>query len=247
MTFSLIIRFLKLVIIAILLLHSGINQALAQENSTSSNTIARKIIIKDSTGKLYSELQWMKLTTQYHYKLRLLDSTSETLVYLLIPMNETEKTATLNDLTPEQTHIFKTGKKIKKFKIKDLNGIKFSLDSVKGKITVLYFCLFNSPATKFQVEELNKLYTRYENRNDIAFIAIGREEKDYAEAFVKRTGLKFRVCPDAYNVMAKLGIYSWPTHVVLNREGIVVLHNITYLPEKSSQWMIEKLKTENGN
>ena len=55
------------------------------------HNLDRKIIVKDSTGRIVSQREWMTLTTTFKYKFNRVDSTGEQLVYILKKMDEAEK------------------------------------------------------------------------------------------------------------------------------------------------------------
>lgn len=212
--------------------------------------LKRTVIVKDSTGKIYTDREWMKLTTSYKFKFRQIDSTAESLTYLIVEMSDTERFKTLSEIQPEETRIFKIGKKILSFNFKDLEGTKFGQNNLKGKIVILYFCILKSPATRFEVSELNDLVLKYKERNDIEFIAIAQEDFKTAKIFSETTGFKFHIIPDSGFTMKQYDIYNWPTHVVLDKEGLVYIHNVSYKPILSTFWIdkaIAELTTGNSS
>jgi peroxiredoxin len=199
--------------------------------------LKRKVIVKDSTGKIYSASEWLPLTVKYQYKFNRTDSTGEVLVYNLEKMNDSERTAILGKILPEETHNFKTGDQIGSFNVKDINGNHFKLKNLKGKIIVIYFCILNSPATKYEVSELNSLVEKFSDTSNVAFIAITSEDRWTAKDFIKKTDFKFHVVANATEMMEQYDIYAWPTHVVVDQEGIIRLHNMTYNPVLSVFWL----------
>jgi peroxiredoxin len=208
----------------------------------------RKVIVKDSSGKIYSSNEWLPLTTKYEYKFNRIDSTGEVLVYNLVKMTDSERAEILSNIEPEETHNFNTGKKLSPFDLEDVQKNQFKLDNLKGKIVVLYFCILESPATKYEASELNTLAEKFRDSANIVFIAITEEDRSTAKNFIKKTGFKFHVVPNAKSTMEQYDIYSWPTHVVIDRNGIVRLHNMTYNPVLSVFWvnkLIDDIIAEN--
>ena len=197
----------------------------------------RKVIVKDSTGKIYSSGEWLPLTTKYLYKFNRTDSTGEVLIYNLEKMNDSERTEILSKIQPEETHNFKTGDKMQPFVLKDIKKNKFSLEDLKGKIIVLYFCILESPATKYEVAELNQLADKFRDSSNIIFLAITEEDRWVAKNFINKTDFKFHVVPNSKAIMTQYDIYAWPTHVVIDQNGIVRLHNMTYNPVLSVFWV----------
>ena len=200
-------------------------------------TLNRRVIVKDSTGKIYSTGEWMPLTTKYLYKFNRIDSTGDILVYNLEKMNDSEREGILSKMLPEETHNFKTGDKISSFKLKDINKKQFNLEDLKGKIIILYFCILESPATKYEVSELNKLADNYRDSGNVIFVAITEEDRLTAKSFINKTDFKFHVVPNAKAIMIQYDIHAWPTHVVIDQNGTIRLHNMTYNPELSVFWI----------
>lgn len=203
--------------------------------------LKREIIVKDSTGKIYPGSEWMKLTTTYEYKFNRIDSSDKTLTYVLIKMTEAEKNDIFKGIRPEETHNFKKGDTLSSFNLKDSKGTRIRLEELKGKIIVLYFCILESPASRYEYIELNDLMTRYQDQQDIVFIAITSEDRVTVKSFIKRTGFKFIIIPAARPLMDQYDIYAWPTHVVLDRKGKVRLHNMTYNPQLSVFWIKQSI------
>lgn len=199
--------------------------------------LKRTVIVKDSTGKIYSSSEWLPLTVKYKYKFNRIDSTGEVLVYNLEKMNDSERTVLLGKIIPEETHNFKTGERIASFNLKDIDRNHYKLNDLKGKVVVLYFCILNSPATKYETEELNGLVDKYSDTGNVVFIAITTEDRWTVKDFIKKTGFKFHVAANAAVAMDQYDIYAWPTHVVLDQNGIIRLHNMTYNPVLSVFWV----------
>ena len=74
-----------------------------------------------------------------------------------------------------------------------------------------------------------------------SFFAITPDPKWLAKEFVQKYGFDFKICPESRYVMELLDIYAWPTHVVLDKKGIVRLHNMTYNPQLSVFWVSDKM------
>ena len=128
-------------------------------------------------------------------------------MYDLVKMTDSDRTEILSRIKPEETPNFKTGDKMPSFDLKDIQKKHFKLDELKGKIVVLYFCLLESPATKYEVEELNKLADRFRDSAGVVFIAIAREDRWTAKTFISETNFKFHVVPNSESLMKQYDIY----------------------------------------
>jgi len=189
------------------------------------------LVIKDSTGAVCPPQVWMKLMNSGQYWLKL---------------SADKKTATVTRLTDEQmaarpkttgstqaregtsaireSPFFTTGAKIASFNEKDMKGERFNLKEMVGKVVVLNFWFINCPPCRMEIPELNQLVETYKSNQDVVFIAIALDPVNELEDFLKTTPFNYHIIPNGRYTAGKYGIGSYPTHVVLNKEGKVAFH-----------------------
>lgn len=128
------------------------------------------------------------------------------------------------------------------FHLKDIEGNEYTNESVKGKIVVINFWgIWCRPCMR-EIPQLNRLVKQYEDRDDILFIALSADPVDKLNEFVKKTRFTYKLISDkkATTFQTKfinLGMITFPSHVILDKNGNVVLQ---YLGEHPN---IEQLLT----
>jgi thiol-disulfide isomerase/thioredoxin len=122
------------------------------------------------------------------------------------------------------SNFFTTGEKISSFVAKDMEGNKYVLKDLKGKIIVLNFWFVNCPPCRMEIPELNKIVDKYKENNDVIFLAIALDEKYDIEEMLKKLPFKYHIIDGGRYITSKYGINSYPTHVIVDKEGVVKFH-----------------------
>lgn len=133
-----------------------------------------------------------------------------------------ELDSSFKDLEPKalQKISYKMGKQISPFEYKDLNGNIVNSEKIKGKIIVLNIWSTTCAPCIKEIPQLNKLVERMKNK-DIVFIglAFNSPESVLLKSFLPQH-------PFLYQIVSANGddysIRSFPTHIVINKDQIVV-------------------------
>lgn len=122
--------------------------------------------------------------------------------------------------------IYKLEKEVQSpgFTLKNLNGVKKSLEEYKGKVLFINFwaswcgpCVHEMPS----IASLNEYY-RNDNEVEILLINLG-EDKETVQNFMTSEGYDIETLLDTDNKVGGLyGIRSIPTTYILNKEGFIV-------------------------
>lgn len=116
------------------------------------------------------------------------------------------------------------GSNIENLDLTDLNGNKFSLESLNKKIIVLNFWFTKCAPCIKEMPDLNKLKEKYNNK-PIAFFAVTYDNKNIVDAFLKKIKLDFTVIPDDRKTINQFGIQFFPTNIVIDSNGKIVYVN----------------------
>lgn len=164
---------------------------------TSGEYIALKLISKDTTN---------------HYKLYKLDQTADK------GIGETMK-----NISAYAYNNFKMeGKAFPKFDFKDLNGIEYNTDNTKGKMVVIKCWFIACKACVAEFPELNELVEKNKNRNDIAFLSLAIDQPDKLSQFLSKKPFNYATIANQQQFLSKeLGINMYPTHLIIDRNGII--------------------------
>lgn len=181
----------------------------------------------DSQGGSITKEQFLKqLNTGQYFPLILTSNPSE-LMYKLskIPASSDENIGHLmKQFATNQLAFLKLeGKKIPKFDFRDVDGKLYTSENTKGKI-ILFKCWFiGCVACVKEMPALNELVHKYKDRDDILFISLAMDGKKELQKFLTKTKFDYETVPDQTSYMAnKLKVSSYPTHFLINKEGILV-------------------------
>lgn len=211
-----------------------------------------KSIVKDANGKVYPYAIWQKLlqTDEYGVK-RINTNNAEVPEFLLYRLSEAEKVerkqrrlefiATMPK--PRASEVFNDGEKFRFDKIKDINGLKYDFKKDTGKVVVFNFWFINCPPCKKEIPELNDLVNRYKENKNVVFIAIALDDEVALRNFLKLSPFNYNVVPDGRFYSDKYGVRSYPTHVVVGKDGLVKFSTIG-LATNTVYWVEKTIKEQ---
>jgi len=187
-------------------------------------------IVKDSSGLQYDYAVWSALMRTGDYTVRGRTAADGTMNYLLRKLTPEEKDARAAAAPkPAESRFFTTGGKVASFSAKDLEGNKYKLKDLEGKIVVMNFWFVGCPPCRMEIPELNRVADAYKNNPDVVFLAIALDEKWTIEDFLKKIPFHYHIVDDGrYIAQNNYGITTYPTHLVLDRRGIVRFHTTGY-------------------
>jgi len=119
------------------------------------------------------------------------------------------------------------GEKALDFIVTDLNGNTIKLSDLKGKVVVLNFWFTKCGPCVVEMPKLNELVKEYKNK-DVVFLAITFNKKGVVENFLFDTTFDYTIVTDANDVITMYGVQSYPTSIVINKEGKIALKEIGY-------------------
>ncbi|MBN8838201.1 MAG: TlpA family protein disulfide reductase [Sphingobacteriia bacterium] len=195
--------------------------------------ITKTSIVKDSSGLNYPYAIWQKLFQTGNYGIKAIDPANVNTEFIIYKYNEAQKRIadSLKSIRaehapkPVESKFFKTGDKLTQFSERDINGKKISIKELQGKVVVLNFWFVNCPPCRNEIPELNKLVDKYQDSNNVVFIAVSLDNIAYIKEFLKTQPFKYRIIDDGGFVAQKTyGINLYPTHVVVDTKGIIRFH-----------------------
>ncbi len=212
---------MKRVIYLLLLLSccQGIN---AQNKAADASFNIEQLVVKDSIGTVYPAAIWQRLVSLGKYRLQVSADKKSGLI-TKIPDEEREKILAAMP-KPQETKSFKTGEKITAFSEKDINGTRYDLKKLQGKVVVLNFWFVNCPPCRMEIPDLNEMVESYKANHDVVFIAVALDQKSDLLDFLKTNPYQYHIIDNGNYIASKYNVGLYPTHVVLNKEGKVVFH-----------------------
>lgn len=115
------------------------------------------------------------------------------------------------------------------FTVEDLDGKLVDLAEFEGKVVVLNFWFVGCKPCVQEMPELNALVKKYD-KEEVVFLAFATDKAPVVKQFLSKKVFNYRIIPRARHIAKKFGIHSYPTHYVIDKEGIVRLYQRSYSP-----------------
>jgi peroxiredoxin len=194
---------------------------------TKNIMLSRDFTALDAASKEISKETFLNQLANGNFIPIRLKSEADSYVYKLFkiqPKTDTSIKATINQIGFDALKNFEMeGKPFPKFSFKDLEGNLVSNESMKGKIIVIKCWYIHCTPCIKEFPQVNKLTEEYKDRKDILFISLAEDSPEQLKTFLARKPLSYAVIPDMKIYMNEaLQLNSFPTHFILNKEGMIV-------------------------
>lgn len=178
-----------------------------------SKQISKESFLSELVNGNYIPIRLKSTDSIYYYKL-----------FKIQPKSDTSIKATINQEAFDALKNFEMeGKPFPKFSFNDLGGNLVSNETMKGKIVVIKCWYIHCAACIKEFPEVNKLVEKYKDRQDILFVSLGEDTPEQLKAFLARKPLSYSVIPNMKEYMNEtLQLNAFPTHFILNKEGLIV-------------------------
>ena len=120
------------------------------------------------------------------------------------------------------------------FSVVDVDGVKYDLSQLKGKVVVLNFWFIGCAPCKREVPELNALVEKYKTK-DVVFLAFEVNDNTAEKVKAVARGFNYTQIPSTRkpgDVAAKYKIKTYPTSYVIDQAGIIRFGLAAYNPFK---------------
>ncbi|WP_055443835.1 peroxiredoxin family protein [Lacinutrix himadriensis] len=123
--------------------------------------------------------------------------------------------------------VFSPGERALDFIAKDIHGKTYKLSELKGKVVVLNFWFTKCGPCITEMPQLNTLASNFKDK-DVVFLALTFNKKAVVNQFLESTPFQYTILADANHVIKMYGVNSYPTSIVINKKGEIVLKEIGY-------------------
>ena len=196
--------------------------ALFANVSAQNKLIMADLEVKDSSGTIYPLAIWQKLIMSGKYSINMLPG-GKTAMLSRLSAEETERMFAKMPKPPE-SKFFITGEKISSFSERDMNGNKFNLKELTGKVVVLNFWFINCGPCRQEMPQLNELVETYKSNTNVVFLAVSLDPKYDIKEFLKTNPFSYNIIDNGRYIASKYNVTSYPTHAVLDKQGKVIFH-----------------------
>lgn len=179
---------------------------------SNSKEITKEAFLNELVNGNYVPIRLQSSDSVYYYQL-----------FKIQPKADTSIKATINQEAFDALKNFQAeGKPFPKFSFTDLNGNEVSNETMKGKIIVIKCWYIHCAACIKEFPAVNALVEKYKNRKDILFISLAEDNPEQLKIFLARKPLLYSVIPNLKTYMNEtLELNAFPTHFILNKEGII--------------------------
>lgn len=113
------------------------------------------------------------------------------------------------------------------FLANDIDGNSFKLSEYRGKVVVLNFWFIKCAPCVMEMPDLNEVVSMYDPE-DVVFIGITFDSQELVEQFLQSTTFNYTITPNANDAVSIYGVQSFPTNMIINQQGQIVLKEIGY-------------------
>ena len=156
-------------------------------------------------------------------------------IITIIPSGNDEKALQQAKLDAFKTSL--VNKPLKSFHLTDLNNKKWNSNELKGKVLVINFWFTACKPCIQEMPHLNKLVA--ENKDSVVFLGPAPENEAQVKKFLKKYSFDYTIIPSSLDYINTMNIENFPTHLVVDKEGIIRQVFIGYAED-----IQEKLQTE---
>jgi peroxiredoxin len=127
----------------------------------------------------------------------------------------------------------KIGQPLSNFRLTDINGQSVQLTNYAGKVVLVNAWATWCPPCKAEMPDLNAYYQTHQEEGFVLLAVNAGDTLSQASAFANQAGLAFPVLlDDDLYVLNGLGIHSFPTSIIIGRDGVVKgIHQGMFSPE----------------
>ncbi|WP_165784670.1 TlpA family protein disulfide reductase [Solitalea longa] len=125
------------------------------------------------------------------------------------------------------------GKPAPAFSVVDVNGVKYDLNELKGKVVVLNFWFIGCGPCRKEVPKLNELVEKYKDK-EVVFLAfeVNNNTPDKVKAITEKWFKYTQIPTKRTEVAQQYQVKVYPTSYVIDQQGIVRLGFFAYNPFK---------------
>ncbi len=164
-------------------------------------------------------------------------------VITIIPSDDSERVK--QQLAIETFRASLIDKPAPSFQLKDKSGTVWNAGDLKGKVVVINFWFTSCKPCIQEIPHLNEL-VKQNKENPVVFIAPAPEAVAQVNKFLKKYPFDYNIIPSSLDFITTTKVESFPTHLVIDKRGIVKQVLVGYAEDirEKLQAEIDKLVKE---
>ncbi len=112
------------------------------------------------------------------------------------------------------------GTDAKPFDLEDLDGNKYSMEELKGKVVVINFWFIGCPPCRKEIPELNELVADNKDE-DVIFLGVATDRYKQLKSFLSKTEFNYNIVAEGRPFAAAYNVTAYPTHIVIGKDAKV--------------------------
>ncbi len=181
----------------------------------------------DSSANLISKEKFLEALTSGEYLPLSIQTNDASLCYQLFRLEKSvdkDIVNTIRNTASVQLSYYKMeGLPLPGFNFVDLNGKVYNPGTVEGSVVVLNCWFIRCASCIAEIPDLNRLVRKFKSQKNIRFISLAFDAPADLLHFLKTTLFDYAVVPDKKDyLMNTLGIISYPTHLIIDKKGVIV-------------------------
>jgi thiol-disulfide isomerase/thioredoxin len=123
----------------------------------------------------------------------------------------------------ESRNLSLEGQPLPPYQFTDLGGKHYTNNNTRNKILVLKYWFISCVPCIEEMPELNQLVKKYRQRKDLLFVSVAMDGAPELRQFLLHHSLSYAVVPDQkYWLTNIMEAYSYPTHIIVGKNGKIV-------------------------
>lgn len=207
----------------------------AQDIPEGAIMLDENTVIKDEAGNEVEMFKLMELMNSGEWSMDPVNDSDGKLLYLQLRKATDEEKMMMEQMPMMENSSSLIGESAPEFKMKDLDGKTISSKKAKGKVIVLNFWFTSCKPCISEIPELNEVYEKYKDNKNIIFTSITFDKKDRVDTFLNKHSIDYPVVSGAKDICDTFGITSYPTNIVIDKNGNYFDHISGGFPQIGSQ------------
>ena len=130
-------------------------------------------------------------------------------------------------LFPSESFSTWIAKPVAEVGFKDLQGNKWSISSLRGKVVYLNFWFTGCAPCVKEIPDLNAIHAKFADNPDLVMLSLAYDDESKLRDFLKKSPINFPVACIPFEVLKKLAMptssIGFPTHLIIDRTGNLII------------------------
>ena len=180
--------------------------------------ITNKTIFRNEAGELISFEQFLELTSGEGYEMKPEFDESGNLKEIKILKSSVAPLQLQTNQFASPTELI--GHAPPSFSGLDMSGQQYIYENLRGKVIVIKFWFIACPPCIQEMPQLNQLVADYQNQ-EVIFLGFALDDSEEIKQFLQQRNFNYQLIPSGRNVAHAYNVLGYPTHLVINKSGIV--------------------------